>query len=69
MARRLGRLKAAEIGRLGPDNHDGGGLYLSVGKGSAWSWIFRFRRDGKLHDLRARAAPFGQPCGGAATRL
>jgi integrase len=51
MARRLGRLKAAEITRLGPGRyHDGGGLYLSVGKGSARSWIFRFRRDGKLHD-------------------
>jgi hypothetical protein len=51
MARRLGRLKAAEVPRLGPGRyHDGGGLYLSVGKGSARSWIFRFRRDGKLHD-------------------
>jgi len=51
MARRLGRLKAAEITRLGPGRyHDGGGLYLSVGTGAARSWIFRFRRDGKLHD-------------------
>ena len=51
MARRLGRLKAAEITRLGPGrHHDGGGLYLIVGKGEARSWIFRFRRDGKLHD-------------------
>jgi integrase len=51
MARRLGRLKAAEISRLGPGRyHDGGGLYLSIGKGEARSWIFRFRRDGKLHD-------------------
>jgi len=51
MARRLGRLKAAEIGRLGPGRyHDGGGLYLVVGIGVARSWIFRFRRDGKLHD-------------------
>jgi integrase len=51
IARRLGRLKAAEISRLGPGrHHDGGGLYLNVGKGLARSWIFRFRRDGKLHD-------------------
>src|SRR5947207_9870083 len=51
MARRLGRLKASEISRLGPGRrHDGGGLYLSVGKGLARSWICRFRRDGKLHD-------------------
>jgi integrase len=51
MARRLGQLKAGEITRLGPGRyHDGGGLYLVVGKGVARSWIFRFRRDGKLHD-------------------
>jgi hypothetical protein len=51
MARRLGRLKASEITRLGPGrHHDGGGLYLVVGKGEARSWIFRFRRDGKLRD-------------------
>jgi integrase len=51
MARRLGRLKASEITRLGPGrHHDGGGLYLVVGKGEARSWVFRFRRDGKLHD-------------------
>src|SRR5882672_6946940 len=51
IARRLDRLRAAEITRLGPGRyHDGGGLYLAVGKGEARSWIFRFRRDGKLHD-------------------
>jgi integrase len=51
MARTLNRLKASEIGRLGPGrHHDGGGLYLLVGKGGARSWVFRFRRDGKLHD-------------------
>jgi integrase len=51
MARRLGRLKASEIARLGPGrHHDGGGLYLVVGKGEARSWVFRFRRDGRLHD-------------------
>jgi integrase len=51
MARRLGRLKAAQIGQLGPGRyHDGGGLYLVVGAGLARSWIFRFRREGKAHD-------------------
>jgi len=51
VARRLGRLKAGEITRLGPGrHHDGGGLYLVVGQGAARSWVFRFRRDGKLHD-------------------
>jgi integrase len=52
MARRLGRLKAAQIARLGAGRyHDGGGLYLVVGAGAACSWIFRFRREGKLHDF------------------
>jgi integrase len=51
MDRRLYRLKAAQIPRLPPGfYHDGGGLYLIVGKGTARSWIFRFRRDGKLRD-------------------
>ena len=51
MARRSGALKAASIESLGPGRyHDGGGLYLVVGKGEARSWIFRFRKHGKLHD-------------------
>jgi hypothetical protein len=52
MARMLGRLKASEIPKLGPGrHHDGGGLYLVVGKGNARSWIFRYFRDGKSHDF------------------
>jgi integrase len=48
----LGRLKASEITKLGPGrHHDGGGLYLVVGKGNARSWIFRYFRDGKSHDF------------------
>lgn len=51
MARRLGRLRAKQIEILGPGRyHDGGGLYLVVGAGNARSWIFRFRKHGKLHD-------------------
>jgi integrase len=51
MARKLGRLKAAQIDRLPPGrHHDGGGLYLVVGKTTGRSWIFRFRKDHKLHD-------------------
>jgi len=51
MERRLYRLKAAQIPRLTRGfYHDGGGLYLIVGRGAARSWIFRFRRDGKLRD-------------------
>jgi hypothetical protein len=30
---------------------DGGGLYLHVSKTGARSWIFRWRRDGKLRDM------------------
>jgi hypothetical protein len=30
---------------------DGGGLYLHVSKNGAKSWIFRWKRDGKLHDM------------------
>jgi integrase len=51
MTRKLGRLKASQIDTLGPGrHHDGGGLYLVVGKGAARSWIFRYFRDGKSHD-------------------
>jgi integrase len=52
MARKLGRLRATQIAKLGPGrHHDGGGLYLVVGTGDARSWCFRFRRQGKLHDF------------------
>ena len=51
MAKSVGRLRVSDVPRLGPGrHHDGGGLYLVVGKGGARSWIFRFRRDGQLHD-------------------
>jgi integrase len=51
VARTLHRLRAGDIARVGPgQHHDGGGLYLMVGKGAGRSWIFRYRRDGKLHD-------------------
>jgi integrase len=44
-------LTASQIAKLAPGrHHDGGGLYLVVGKSSGRSWIFRFRRDGKLRD-------------------
>jgi hypothetical protein len=51
MASRLGRLEAADISRFGAGRyHDGDELYLSGGMGSPRSWIFRCRRDGKLHE-------------------
>jgi integrase len=37
--------------RLGPGrHHDGSGLYLLVTRRLSRSWVFRFRKDGKLHD-------------------
>jgi hypothetical protein len=49
MARVFNRLKPAQIHTLGPGrHHDGLGLYLVVGEGTARSWIFRFYRGGKL---------------------
>jgi integrase len=51
MNKKLGRLNAAQIATLGPGrHHDGGGLYLVVGKQTGRSWVFRFRKYGKLHD-------------------
>jgi integrase len=52
MNREKGRLRASDIPTLGPGrHHDGGGLYLMVGKTGSRSWIFRYFRDGKAHDL------------------
>jgi integrase len=45
------KLNAARIPHLPPGRyHDGRGLYLFVGKGGARSWVFRFRKNGKLRD-------------------
>jgi hypothetical protein len=30
---------------------DGRGLYLLVGRRGTKSWIYRYRRDGRLHDM------------------
>ena len=52
MLRKMHRLKQSDVLRLGTGMHaDGGGLYLRVDKHSGGrSWIFRYRRDGRLHD-------------------
>jgi integrase len=51
MDRTLNRLKAGKIDKLGEGLHaDGGGLYLSVKGSTARSWIFRYRRNGRLRD-------------------
>lgn len=52
MTRALNRLSARQVATLGPGLHaDGGGLYLQVGAGGARSWIYRYRRDGRLRDM------------------
>jgi integrase len=39
--------KATKMGMLA----DGHGLYLRIGPTGAKSWVFRYRRDGRLHDV------------------
>src|SRR5215468_8135437 len=53
MAREIGRLKAVTVMRAKKPGMlaDGGGLYLRVGPTGAKSWIFRYRREGRLHDM------------------
>jgi len=53
MARAIGRLKAVTVARAKTPGMlaDGGGLYLRIGSTGAKSWIFRYRRDGRLRDM------------------
>src|SRR3954454_22399679 len=53
MARAISRLKAVTVARATKPGllADGAGLYLRIGPTGAKSWIFRYRRDGKLHDM------------------
>lgn len=52
MPRSINRLSARQVATLGPGLHaDGGGLYLQVSPTLARSWIFRYRRGGKLRDM------------------
>src|SRR3977135_1441599 len=53
MARALSRLKAVTVDKATKPGllADGGGLYLRIGPTGAKSWIFRYRRDGRLHDM------------------
>jgi len=53
MARQEKRLtvRAAETVKKPGLHADGGGLYLHVSKNGARSWIFRWRRDGRLRDM------------------
>src|SRR5712672_265080 len=53
MARAMARLKAVTVSKASKPGmlSDGGGLYLRVGPTGAKSWIFRYRRDRRLHDM------------------
>jgi hypothetical protein len=53
MTRAIGRLKAITVARAKTPGMlaDGGGLYLRVGPTGGKSWVFRYRRDGKLRDM------------------
>src|SRR4051812_12229609 len=53
MARAVNRLKAVTVTKASKPGllADGGGLYLRIGTTGAKSWIFRYRRDGRLHDM------------------
>lgn len=52
MAERF-KLKANQIGKAKKPGmlHDGGGLYLSTSKTLSQSWIYRYRKHGKLRDV------------------
>jgi integrase len=53
MAREIERLSALKVSRLKrPGLHaDGGGLYLQIKGGSAKSWLYRFKRNGRARDM------------------
>lgn len=53
MARALNRLSARRVATVTEAGYyaDGGGLYLQVTPGGSKSWIFRFTRGGKTHDM------------------
>jgi integrase len=53
MARVIGRLKAVTVTKAKTPGllADGGGLYLRIGPTGGKSWVFRYRRDGRLHDM------------------
>jgi len=52
MAREFNKLTALAVAKATKPGryHDGLGLYLVVGPSGSKSWIFRYRRQGRLHD-------------------
>jgi integrase len=53
MARAFNRLREITVKRATKPGlyPDGAGLYLRVGPTGAKAWVYRYRRDGRLHDL------------------
>lgn len=49
--KRLGMRVSAEILAKAGRHSDGGGLYLSIGKGEAKRWVFLFRWRGRLKEM------------------
>jgi hypothetical protein len=58
MARAVNRLNAVKVAKTTKPGRyaDGLGLYLFVGPAGNRSWVFRYRRQGRLHDLGLGAA-------------
>lgn len=52
MGRQINRLTAVGVQRITKSGYrlDGAGLYLQVRESGSKSWIFRYRKNGKLHD-------------------
>lgn len=50
MAGKLTALKVKTVNKSGLHN-DGGGLYLQIRRPAGRSWVFRYRRFGKTHDM------------------
>src|SRR5258708_34754547 len=51
MGRPIHKLSNSQVSKLKDGMHgDGGGLYLRIA-GNGRSWIFRYARDGRSHDL------------------
>jgi hypothetical protein len=53
MSRVVGKLTALDVSRAKRPGYygDGGGLYLLVGPRETKSWVFRFRKAGRLREM------------------
>ncbi len=53
MARKIGKLSPAKVAKATKPGvyGDGGGLSLRVSRGAGRSWVFRYQKDGRTHEL------------------